>query len=116
MNNRPEVNKIQQLISNLESITKYLYMGKINEAQGKINETLPGVSSCYTYLIDNAIRYGSMGVEVPVDVLAQHICNMNDAMNNNDLVALTDTFQYEIREGLAFLEELVRQEIQEGEA
>lgn len=115
--NLPDIVQIENLINDIANVSYAIYAGQLEAAQSKLDYVFNSVSAYYTYLISNSPRYAVMGVQVPVDILYQHIGNMQEAIKYHDLMQLTDTLLYEITEGLKYLIELVKQEkLQEGES
>ena len=106
----PDIIKLDNLINDIQQVSYAIYANNLETAQLKLNDVFGQVSEHYNYMISNAPRYAMMGVQVPVEILYQHIQNMQEAIKYYDLMQLTDTLLYEITEGLRYLIELIKQE------
>lgn len=109
MDNFPDIVSVEELINSIQQVVYAIYSGNMEEAQPLLNDILGQISGHYTYMIGNSKKYEALGIQIPVDILYQHINNMQEAIKYYDLMLLTDTLMYEITDGLKYLIELVRQ-------
>ncbi len=89
-----------------ETVAKLIYEGNIAEGQKTLGEVVNGANSAYLYYIQRENELLKEGIELPKDILLQQIGNLMDAIDNKDMLALADTLQYELREGILYLSEL----------
>lgn len=111
MNER--LDKVNQLIEKVDKC--YMEFCK-SEKDGfaEFQNIVSEISFVFEEFLSQAEYIGSLGVEVPTDMLVQQLTNMTEACKNIDSVMLADTLRYEVSETLAFYSEIIKEMIKEN--
>lgn len=98
--------ELEQMIELAQQMACALYRNDLESAQQGIKTVLEAVNNIYRKLAEEAPLYEKAGIEIPIQVLRAQLENLNDAVENQDFLALADILQYELREGMLFYRDI----------
>lgn len=111
---KEKIDRIEEIISEINEIYKKLCQGDTNEGFRKFALQVANINGIFTELIDNIPKLWQYDIDIPSDVIIQQLNNMLESYEKKDVMMLTDTLRYEITDTLQFYKEVLQECIKEN--
>lgn len=103
------VNEINELINNNNCICNMIYKGEEVKAFENIRYVIKVNNDIFTEFFSLVPLLKQLGVDIPIEVIAQQLNNLIIAYEKHDSMLLADTLRYEINDSLQVYLEILQE-------
>lgn len=97
-----EIKELESLLQDVDKTSLLLYGNDLGRAQQELGAVVQRVNAAYLSYISSSQIYAGNGIEIPTEILLSQMKNLLEAIEEQDILMLADTLQYEIKEGILF--------------
>lgn len=104
-----KVRYIEEILKKIDDIYILLCQGDKKEGFEKFNSLINELTNILSEILDGKEIFSRLEVKFPEEVIIQQINNLADAIENKDVILLTDTLNYEIKNTLLFYIDVINE-------